>query len=94
MAVVLGSPHAHRIPAQSAQKWVSPALECIRFSMIFDDINYLFAKRRRFVSTYGFNVKHGESSLLTDPFADLAWILITAVMLLPPERQHEFTERI
>ena len=42
------------------------------------------AKGRALVSAYGFKGKHGEPSLITNVFRNLAWILITAVILFPP----------
>src|SRR6478735_10908268 len=42
------------------------------------------AKDRALVSVYGFKGKHGEPSLITNVFRNLAWILITAVILFPP----------
>ena len=46
------------------------------------------ANRRALVSTYGFKGKHGEPSLITNVFRNLAWILITPVMLFPPGKQY------
>src|SRR6476646_6428914 len=43
------------------------------------------AKRRALVSTYGLKGKHGEPSLITNLFRNLAWILITGVMLFPQD---------
>ena len=43
------------------------------------------AKDRAIVNTYGFKGKHGKPSLITNVFRNLAWILITAVMLVPPD---------
>ena len=43
------------------------------------------AKGRAIVNAYGFNGKQGELSLIMSVFRNLAWILITAVMLVPPD---------
>jgi len=44
-----------------------------------------FAKGPAIVNAYGFNGKQSELSLITSVFRNLAWILITAVMLVPPD---------
>jgi hypothetical protein len=51
------------------------------------------AKRRGLVNAYGFNGKEGKPSLIMSVSRNLAWILITAVMLVPPDAKHAFTGR-
>ena len=55
------------------------------FTATFNDINYLFRKRPRPCKYLLFKGNHAERSFIRNIFPNLAWILITAVILFPPE---------
>src|SRR5438093_11343470 len=48
-----------------------------------NDINYLFCKRSRLCKYLWFKGNDGERSFIRNVFPNLAWILITVVILFP-----------